>query len=625
MVNSPNPQQLNNAEFSLNDLFIEENFQHISREPFYFGEPDKNLLGWLHIATLEVTVRRKRTVIICAPLGMDYMNTYRAQRYIADYFALAGFDVLRFDYFATGDSSGVNSDRKRLTEWLESIKVAVDLMAQEFPENELNLLGIKMGATLAAMVSDRLDISNLMLWSPYTTGKKFLREVKALQMTSAFQSDSDKALLESGGIVYWPETEEEIKAIDLANISPIVKSIAFIGESNTPYKKLTDSWKDKVSHIEFIEATDTKDMFQEAHNARVPHNSIVSIVNWLIYSELKTKSLLNKLPNKIQIAHSMDFVYHADGPMNCLDKDICIQETFFRYGKEKQFFGLKARSSEYNKRLPKLIFLNSGTTHRVAPGRLYVHLARQACGLGYDVFRVDLPGLGDSIASKRTQEHDSYLASSYQAITNILKEIHKDNSDTEFVLMGLCSGAYFAFTALLNERSVNIKEAIMINPLTFYWDHDSNEKNTAVRAIEDWTIIREKLTSKHHWKKVFSFQSNYIYLLRATLLKIWVFIRDTFRKLLNKQISRCVDWTESRLDRDLQYIVSKNKQMTFFFASDDYGYELLMTTANIQAPKLIQSKKITLKFIENADHTFSRKAPRAELIGQIIKHLQEAS
>jgi len=72
--------------------------------PFYFGSPDKLLFGCYHEPTLGR--RRKCAVVVCQPVGHEYINSHRALRQLAARLCDAGFPVLRFDYYGCGDSSG---------------------------------------------------------------------------------------------------------------------------------------------------------------------------------------------------------------------------------------------------------------------------------------------------------------------------------------------------------------------------------------------------------------------------------------------------------------------------------------------------------------------------------------
>ena len=69
--------------------------------------------------------RRRAGVVLCPPLGYEYMSSYRTYRILADRLAALGFDVIRLDYDGTGNSSGHTEDSGRVPAWLCSIRYAM--------------------------------------------------------------------------------------------------------------------------------------------------------------------------------------------------------------------------------------------------------------------------------------------------------------------------------------------------------------------------------------------------------------------------------------------------------------------------------------------------------------------
>lgn len=73
-------------------------------EPFYFGTPDEPLFGIYHPPVSEPV--RDVGVLLCYPIGHEYIVSHRFYRQLSIRLAEAGFHVLRFDYYASGDSGG---------------------------------------------------------------------------------------------------------------------------------------------------------------------------------------------------------------------------------------------------------------------------------------------------------------------------------------------------------------------------------------------------------------------------------------------------------------------------------------------------------------------------------------
>src|SRR4029078_13159291 len=94
---------------------------------------------------------------------------------------------------------------------------------------------------------------------------------------------------------------------------------------------------------------------------------------------------------------------------------------------------------------PVIVVSNAGATHHVGPGRLYVKLARTLSRAGFRCFRLDQPGLGDSILPDTAAENDSYPTCSTDVIALAIDALTRLRSATAFAVMGLCSGAHTAF------------------------------------------------------------------------------------------------------------------------------------------------------------------------------------
>jgi uncharacterized protein len=147
--------------------------------PFYFGSPDKLLFGCYHEPTLERC--RKCAVVICQPMGHEYINSHRALRQLAARLCDAGFPVLRFDYYGCGDSSGSREDGTIL-QWLEDISTAISEVRRRMAVLQVCLIGLRLGGTLAMnAAAERADLESMVLWDPVVNGKGYLLGLLRLQ------------------------------------------------------------------------------------------------------------------------------------------------------------------------------------------------------------------------------------------------------------------------------------------------------------------------------------------------------------------------------------------------------------------------------------------------------------
>lgn len=104
-----------------------------------------------------------------------------------------------------------------------------------------------------------------------------------------------------------------------------------------------------------------------------------------------------------------------------------------------------------------IILLNSGVIHRVGSCRLSVTLARAiAERAGVICMRFDFSGIGDSDA-RRTTLTAAELA--VDEVREVMEYLKREKNIKQFILYGLCSGAYASYrTALKDDRIIGIAQ-----------------------------------------------------------------------------------------------------------------------------------------------------------------------
>lgn len=145
--------------------------------PLFFGNSERPLYGVYHPPRTRDT--RARGIVLCYPLGQEYMRAHRAFRQLAILLSKSGFPVLRFDYFSTGDSSGEN-DAGTIEQWLRDVGTAIDELKDNAGVERVSLIGLRLGASLAARVqAGRTDVSSVVLWDPVVVGAAYLADLIA--------------------------------------------------------------------------------------------------------------------------------------------------------------------------------------------------------------------------------------------------------------------------------------------------------------------------------------------------------------------------------------------------------------------------------------------------------------
>lgn len=143
--------------------------------PFYFGSSDRQLFGCYHKP--QNTAKRACAVVICQPMGHEYIYCHRALRQLATRLCEVGFPVLRFDFYGCGDSGG-EGEEGTFTQWLEDVSTAVAEVRARASVTQISLIGLRLGAALAfAAAEQRHDVQSLVLWDPVVVGTNYIAEV----------------------------------------------------------------------------------------------------------------------------------------------------------------------------------------------------------------------------------------------------------------------------------------------------------------------------------------------------------------------------------------------------------------------------------------------------------------
>lgn len=186
--------------------------------PFFFGTRERRLFGIYTPAQRGGTV--ERGVVLCHPWGQEYLRAHRSMRHLGALLTKAGVHVLRFDYFGTGDSGGDMQDGD-LEGWRSDIETAIDELRDTTGVERVDLVGLRLGATLAADVAARrrADVGRLVMWDPVVDGEEYVRELQE-QAASEGPPPVPGRPLEVFGFVLPERLGRELRAIRLGPMVP---------------------------------------------------------------------------------------------------------------------------------------------------------------------------------------------------------------------------------------------------------------------------------------------------------------------------------------------------------------------------------------------------------------------
>ncbi|MFT6733325.1 MAG: amino acid adenylation domain-containing protein [Polaribacter sp.] len=162
---------------------VENKVQQLeSVSPQFFSE-DKSLFGFYYSSKNKTDPsfgkalhqKSKGAVLLCSPILMENINANWTYRRLAAQLSNEGFDVLRFDYFGTGDSIGYDSDAS-VDRWKKDIFEASEFLKAKSQHQRISLVGLRFGASLAAL-SNIDNVDKLILWEPIINGNQYVDEL----------------------------------------------------------------------------------------------------------------------------------------------------------------------------------------------------------------------------------------------------------------------------------------------------------------------------------------------------------------------------------------------------------------------------------------------------------------
>jgi len=150
--------------------------------PFFFPNVSYNLFGILHEPEKEPN---GEGFVFCHPFAEEKLWSHRVFVNFARELARLGYTILRFDYMGHGDSDG-KFEQSTIETRVSDIRCAVQLLNEKIKnEYNINLLGLRLGATLAAITAEETEnINKLILWDPITNGNTYMKQILIINIAT---------------------------------------------------------------------------------------------------------------------------------------------------------------------------------------------------------------------------------------------------------------------------------------------------------------------------------------------------------------------------------------------------------------------------------------------------------
>jgi pimeloyl-ACP methyl ester carboxylesterase len=145
--------------------------------------------------------------VLCQPYGIEQVHLGRLDVLLARAAADAGMPALRYQGAGYGDAE-LGMELTGPTSHLAEAKDAVGFLRDETGVEQVGVIGSRFGATVAALVADRLELAAMVLVGPLVSGKAYLATLlrsmavkRAVTGRNGGAGEDPRAMLERQGSV----------------------------------------------------------------------------------------------------------------------------------------------------------------------------------------------------------------------------------------------------------------------------------------------------------------------------------------------------------------------------------------------------------------------------------------
>ena len=581
-------------------------------------EGQNRLFGWFHPP--RVSVARRCGVVLCNPFAAAALGTHRSYRRFAEAFAAAGYPAVRFDYDGTGDSAGNDGDPQRMRAWTGSVRAAIDLCKRLGAVDSVVLLGLRFGGTLAVLAAEgRSDVAGLALWSPAWSGRKFVRELKMLNATSAAglaagstAPASADGRLEAAGFLHEAATIAHMGAVNLMKVPVRVpRAVLLTRDDDSPEEDYRDSLRSQGVAVSEINVPGYAAMMQDAQYSVVPVAAIEAVCGWLQQNWPEAADA-GRSPEALQCP-DLDTGKRAD------DGDLPVLERYLRFGDDGELFGILSfpEPSQELANRTAVIFVNAGGNHRIGPSRLNVVLSRFVASLGHIALRMDVGGLGDSL---RTVEPLPIF--SLDSVPDVCKAIDLlatlgDTPPQRTVIVGLCSGGYL--TMHTASQDARVSGQIVLNQPVFEFDAEGTAGKAAQAPIKPIHFYTTALFRLDTWKRLLTGNIDYPRIIRSGSAKLHErFIVRNLALLHRLGLVR-----DHSVVARFRALGQRGVNTFLIYSENDGAIDEMETHLGKDAELINSDPNFKLVILKGADHTFTGYAARQSLLTLFRRHFEQ--
>ena len=406
----------------------------MSAQPLYLEAGGEAFLAFLHDPP---DGKGSRAVLLCPQLGWDDVCAYRSRFEWAERLAAHGFTAMRLDLPGTGDSPGRHDDPRRLEAWTKAIGEAARTL-RERGATRLAAVGIGAGGLpLWRAVAAGAPVDELVLWAVPAKGRLAVRELRAFAQVEEQALGVGDGQFAAGGFPQSDELLADLGALELTALPlPRDLRVLLLERDTLPVAEALVETLDRAG----IEVTTGPgagygEMLAEPAFAQPPHAVFELVESWLGEAGAV-------LPPETPETGAASVTERVS------ERPLAIDQA------GRRLVGVLAEPEQRREGVCAVL-LNAGAIRRIGPNRMWVEIARRWAAQGVPTLRLDFAGIGDAEGNSRFADVASLYEPEFVGqVSAALDVLRRRLGAKRFVLVGLCSGGYWAFQGALHDPRV---------------------------------------------------------------------------------------------------------------------------------------------------------------------------
>ena len=441
---------------------------------------------------------RDTAVLFCPPFGWEEVCCHRVLRAWAAQLAAHGYPALRLTFPGTGDSSGGPRDPDRLNAWTDAVGDAARWVRAATGVDAVVAVGLGLGGLVACRAAAAEGpVDGLVLWGASARGRDVVRQLRAFSRLERSQfydgleappppADDE---LEAGGFLLSRETLADLGELDVSSVgfgSRLRRGALLLRRDGIEVdQRLADVLERDGGRVTVVDGQGYAEMTSHPQQSRLPVDAVAAVTEWLDGRCGRLQPAVGPRP-----AAARALPAGASGHMT-LDRG-GGQWTETPLTIEQSFGVLAGVLTEPVGRSQPVcaVFLNAGAARRIGPNRMWVESARRWAARGVPSLRLDVEGIGESDGAINPYRQDGslYVPELVPQVLEAVELLRARGVAQRFILIGLCSGAYWAFHAVLDDPHVTA--AAMLNPRALIWDEGLAPARDLRRVFTDRSLSR---------------------------------------------------------------------------------------------------------------------------------------